>query len=402
VVDIVTFDGPNKIITEIAGGNPNELDVIEIYSEWKAWTQLSDNLKFLQAFSVVGGDPISPTQNLGATFFLENGWRIRPAESDHKLTLIGNLFTREPGQSVFIPTLGAFTVNTETRVSNLVDSSVARLDLNQLLQAIYIDSISGSPGTSDDVGTPTNPSNNIADARTLADIRNLNGYVFRGTYTLLEDHLRWSFQGQAATFNDVINVGGFSVDNCRFTQITITGSMSGKIEADRCNLEILTGLSGVLRRCALNQNITLAANLQTTFDSCYSDVPGAGTPAVTFGADSAMSLRNYSGGIQINSMTTGCVASLDMDPGHVTIDSSCTGGILLVRGMGRITRNDAGAVTVIDFGFLSAEEMSIVYHAVAGNAEVSINDQTVTIKDEAGATLRVLSVSADGRVRSIV
>ena len=44
MADIVTFDGVNKIITEIGLGSPigsadNELDVVEIYSEWKEWVR---------------------------------------------------------------------------------------------------------------------------------------------------------------------------------------------------------------------------------------------------------------------------------------------------------------------------------------------------------------------------
>lgn len=119
---VVTFDGVNKLIVEIAAGALNETDVVEIYSEWKEWVRLSDNSKFLQAFTPVGGDPITPTQSLGITYFLENGWRLRPAELSHKWTVVGNLFTREPGQSAFVDTVGAYTVNAETRVSNLIDT----------------------------------------------------------------------------------------------------------------------------------------------------------------------------------------------------------------------------------------------------------------------------------------
>ena len=209
---VVIFDGPNKIIREIAAGALNEIDAIEVYSESKVWVQgnlffdaqadvngtterlaipahslytgqavfytadggvenmgltdetyyyvrvidddtleiydtkanaegdpsttgrqnltpaaspethrlNADNAKFLQPISAIGGDPITLTEFVGATFFLENGWRFRPAESSHKLTVVGNIFTREPGQSAFVDTVGAFTVNAETRVSNLV------------------------------------------------------------------------------------------------------------------------------------------------------------------------------------------------------------------------------------------------------------------------------------------
>ena len=122
MADVVTFDPVNLRIVEIDSGGDNELNVVEVYSEWKDWL-LADpsRLGHPPAFREVGGDPISGTQSLGITYFLSNHWKIRPAERDHKLTLAGNLFTDPAGESAFVPTLGAFTVNTETRVSNLID-----------------------------------------------------------------------------------------------------------------------------------------------------------------------------------------------------------------------------------------------------------------------------------------
>jgi hypothetical protein len=120
--DVVTFDFLNLRIVEIDAGGDNELDLVEVYSEWKqALLDDTSRLGFPPAFREVGGDPVSQTQSLGTTFFLLNGWKIRPAESHHKLTVNGNLFTDPAGESVFVPTFGAFTVNTETRVSNLID-----------------------------------------------------------------------------------------------------------------------------------------------------------------------------------------------------------------------------------------------------------------------------------------
>lgn len=122
MADVVTFDPANLRIVEIDAGGDNELDIIEVYSEWKDWL-LADfqRMGFPPAFRVVGGDPISGTQSLGSTFFLINGWRIRPAESDHRLVLNGNLFTDPAGDSVVVPTLGAFTVTVEMATSNLID-----------------------------------------------------------------------------------------------------------------------------------------------------------------------------------------------------------------------------------------------------------------------------------------
>jgi hypothetical protein len=119
----VVFDGIYKIIYVSEG--ILTIDVQDdIYSAWKEWVQVSDNAKYIQALSAVGGDPITDTQFLGTTYFLENGWRLKPWDSDvpYILSIDGNIFTREPGQS---PVLPAINASTSFNRSNLVDLLVA-------------------------------------------------------------------------------------------------------------------------------------------------------------------------------------------------------------------------------------------------------------------------------------
>ena len=339
--DVVTFDGPNKVITEIANGAINEIDVLEVYSEWKDWVKIGDNGKFLPAFTPIGGDPITATQNLGITYFLENGWRIRPAESDHKLTLVGNIFTRESGQSVFLDTIGAFTVNAETRVSNLTDSTVSRLDLAALLNAVYIDTVAGTAGTGDEVGTPTNPVNNIADARVIADRENLRAYNVRGSITLDQNYDRWTFHGERAD----INLGGQSVAGSVFEDCILTGAtQGGTIECTACSLNVSTELQGLFRSCGFLSNFSITASGTAVFADCYSEVPGTATPLCNVNGASAVNFRNYSGGIELSNVIAGTVVSVDIDPGHCKLAASCTGGDVLVRGVGRLTDNSTGTV----------------------------------------------------------
>jgi hypothetical protein len=138
MADIVTFEPLTLRIVEIDAGGDNELNLVEMYSEWKQWL-LDDptRLGLPPAFREVGGDPVSLTQSLGTTFFLLNGWKIRPAERSHKLTIVGNLFTDPAGESVFVPTFGAFTVNTETRVSNLIDTVDTGGDPTSIANAVW-------------------------------------------------------------------------------------------------------------------------------------------------------------------------------------------------------------------------------------------------------------------------
>lgn len=58
-----------------------------------------------------GGDPLGGSQNIAPYFFLRDGWKIRPQESNHTLVFSGNLFLDE-GEvgGLVVPTLGGFTV----------------------------------------------------------------------------------------------------------------------------------------------------------------------------------------------------------------------------------------------------------------------------------------------------
>lgn len=99
----IMFDGPSKIIHIVQG--VTELDAtIHLYSHWKQWVKIVDNARWLPALSTVGGEPI-PGGNVGATFFLINGWRIKPWQGDYRLNVQGNLYTAE-GDNPFIPVSG--------------------------------------------------------------------------------------------------------------------------------------------------------------------------------------------------------------------------------------------------------------------------------------------------------
>jgi hypothetical protein len=361
---IVTFDPANLRIVEIGVGGDNVLDVVEIYSEWKDWVKIGDNAKYAQAFRFVGGDPISATQDLGITYFLLNGWRFRPAELSHKVTLVGNIFTDPDGFSIFVDTLGAFTVNAETRVSNLVDSSVARLDLAQLLQAVHIDVANGVPGTLEGIGTPTNPVNNVIDARTIADRDNLHAYHFVGSINIgAVDHEAWGFRGDSAEENDVLTVGGASVANSTFSNLTLSGTMTGLINAERCRLDVLSGLEGTFHDCGFPSTFSTADNASVDFHSCFSSVPGTSTPICVLGANAMIGFRDYSGGIELQNSTAGCTTSVDLDPGHLVVAADCVGGSILVRGVGRLT--NLSSLNVIDLGFLSSELVAETHISVA-------------------------------------
>lgn len=116
----VTFDGVNKLI--LINKGETSLDVqTDIYSDWKEWLRLEDNMKYLQPISTVGGDPTIEGQRLDVTYFLINGWKIKPYSGTYDLTLIGNIFDVDGGDikvpaDVNINNPNNITINTNTSV----------------------------------------------------------------------------------------------------------------------------------------------------------------------------------------------------------------------------------------------------------------------------------------------
>lgn len=102
----ITFDPATKIITLDSGA----VTAVEIWSRWVDWFVTSDNSKYVPALSLVGGDTIDGSIAIPPYIFLEDGWRVRPMESSHELTITGNLVVRGGGNPV-VATLGTYQVN---------------------------------------------------------------------------------------------------------------------------------------------------------------------------------------------------------------------------------------------------------------------------------------------------
>jgi len=110
------FDGPNRLILL---EDETTLDVKELYYKWRLWANNLENLKYPLAMRYVGGDKL-PKSRLGITYFLINGWKIKPASKNYTLTVEGNLYS-DDGSDVFVPADGDVNVLIVSRVSNLID-----------------------------------------------------------------------------------------------------------------------------------------------------------------------------------------------------------------------------------------------------------------------------------------
>lgn len=102
----IVFDATNRrIILDTAS-----VSATEIFSRWEDWAALSDNLKYGMVIRQVGSDDLGGGLSIPPYFFLQGAWRVRPMESDHTLTITGNLFV-EGGGTPVVRTIGPYQVN---------------------------------------------------------------------------------------------------------------------------------------------------------------------------------------------------------------------------------------------------------------------------------------------------
>ena len=100
----ITLNGAaRRIILDSAS-----VSAAQIWSAWVDWHEA--NQQWPLAFQLVGGNALGGGLFIPPYFFLMNGWRVRPMEASHNLTITGNLFVDGGGVPV-VGTLGAYQVN---------------------------------------------------------------------------------------------------------------------------------------------------------------------------------------------------------------------------------------------------------------------------------------------------
>jgi hypothetical protein len=96
--------------TKIIQLDSTSVSVAEIWSRWVDWFATSDNCKYLPAMRVIGGNQVQGAIYIPSYFYLLDGWRIRPQESNHTLEIEGNVVV-DGGGNPIANTVGTYQVN---------------------------------------------------------------------------------------------------------------------------------------------------------------------------------------------------------------------------------------------------------------------------------------------------
>lgn len=146
----MTYDTTNRIFVLKSGVVDFDV-VIDLYSDAKEdW--LTDSLlnKFKFPMMAIGGQAIGGGRVISPYIMLRYGWRVRPQEADHTLTVAGNLITDDE-TSPFASVLGDYQVIIKSIVSsNSLTASGTALspsDLTNIIHGVWDESTTAHTAT---------------------------------------------------------------------------------------------------------------------------------------------------------------------------------------------------------------------------------------------------------------
>jgi hypothetical protein len=216
---------------------------------------------------------------------------------------------------------------------------------------IYIDILNGAAGTVEFVnGTITNPVDNIADARTIADSLNITRYecASGSVITLDQEFARtiWTGAGYVVDLNGQ-DVGGIRVNNA-FVLGTNTGTVLKLFR--NCNISTITGDNMSFIDCALVGTVTASGGGTLAASNSFSNTDGVIDFSTS--ANQTVNILHHSGPLTVSNLgNTGTdIFNFDgMSPGTtgITFDASCTGGTANIAGITKLTNNGSG-ITIND------------------------------------------------------
>ena len=220
------------------------------------------------------------------------------------------------------------------------------------LGSIWIDTVNGVAGTTDyENGTVERPVRSLTDALALATSLNIKRFQLTPDSVLTLDA---PVDGKLFSgVNWTLALGGQSCSDTAFLGASVSGICTGANPPRfwDCEMGACTLPPCRLHSCGLNDDLTLSGAGDYHLDQCYSDVAGAATPSVDFGAvgSTNLNMRHYSGGIEIENMGDVGTDVMSLEgSGQLIINANCSGGTIAIRGAFTVTDNASGVVTLSD------------------------------------------------------
>ena len=264
---------------------------------------------------------------------------------------------------------------------------------------VTIDQANGTAGQAYPAGTLQSPVNNLTDAKFIAELRGFDKFFIKGVFTFdAADTIDgFEFAGESFTRTTINLTSAALIENCRFSNAALSGSLDGGNDVFSCRITSLDYIDGIIYDSELEAGTISLGGAQADFIRCYSGVAGGGasqTPVLDLGGTgTALVVRDYQGGLKITNYTSGAdAASIDLSSGRVTFDSTISAGVFAVRGVGFVEDNSTGTA-VIKSQILDAN--SINHSLYDGSVHVNTVSGVPGTEFPVGTTARPVNNIAD-------
>jgi len=387
----VTFDGENRIIRVNEG--VTELDIkTDVYSDWKEWVKsMPDNATWLPAIRAIGGDNTVQGQKAGDIYFLINGWKLYIDLTKVKVT--GILFSDDFDSAYFdnsgsiqFPALVSSLVTATTGTSGGDGATAAEIwqystrtltsaagpTASEIADAVwdeayadhntdgtfghlvnYIGNIEKELWVNTELaqngdGSQESPYNVLNDAKDRAEADGIRVINLIGDVTLTRNFKNYTLKGVGLP---EVDLNGQNIKNSKFENVKVKGEfLDGSAVIVRDSIVLDTAqLEGVYENCALDGDLTCQDGAVVLLKDCVSNIPGTGRPTISMNASGTaqLSVRGYNGGLTIkDSNNVADRVTVEVNPGSLTFDASCTNGIMVARGVGKFVDSTTGATVV--------------------------------------------------------
>ena len=287
------------------------------------------------------------------------------------------------------------------QVSIRSNNSAGLQDLNSLQAASYnggvaVDVNSSNVGTIFPIGTRQNPVNNMQDAVVIAKERGLRTFfvICDLTLTSIDASDGYIFAGDNPITTTITILDGANVNNCEFTNLTVTGVIDNNNLVRQCALLDISHMNGFAFQCSLFGTITLGGGSQANMLSCYSGVAGGGNDQMPHidmgGSGKSLVVRDFHGGLGLANSSGTSASSIDMSSGRVHLDGTVTGGNITIRGIADVTDgSNGGMVTDLTSSNKNVSKTLLDTHLGNHNISGSLSDEVKNARINAGNAFAV-------------
>ena len=282
---------------------------------------------------------------------------------------------------------GQYTINCVGANHNLSDRKVANqvslivnnaaglitntaIEYSSFQGAVHLNTSTSYTGTVFPVGTPQRPVNNLIDALQIASTRGFAKLVLYNDIDLDDSYNLDGFTIQGVSESIVLTIDSIaSVNDLTLRNLTIADStLDGNVDIRDCLVRDVSYVNGYIHNCGLAGTITLGGDRKSVIADCYT-VDQDDTPTIDMGGSgNDLAMPNYSGVVTFSNLSGASnELGVGLDAGAVTLDSTITGGSIVVSGIGLLFDNSNSGAVINTDGILNKSQISeTVWEAIGG------------------------------------